>query len=291
MPTGQIRKAISGFYYVFNEGNLVQTRARGVFRKRGQSPLVGDFVTYTIEGENDGTVTEIEPRKNELVRPPIANIDQALLVFSVTEPDFNLHLLDRFITVIEGYEIEPVVVLTKVDLLEEAALAEVKKQASYYESIGYTLLYTFKGDASLKERLYPLLGEKTSVLAGQSGVGKSTLLNTLLPKLALKTGEISTALGRGKHTTRHVELIDVGNGLLADTPGFSTFEMDHIEKEELSSCFIEMNKYSCKFRGCMHVKEPGCAVKEAVEKGEIASHRYEHYLQFLEEIIDRKPRY
>ena len=291
MPTGQIRKAISGFYYVFNEGNLVQTRARGVFRKRGQSPLVGDFVTYTIEGENDGTVTEIEPRKNELVRPPIANIDQALLVFSVTEPDFNLHLLDRFITVIEGYEIEPVVVLTKVDLLEEVALAEVKKQASYYESIGYTLLYTFKGDASLKERLYPLLGEKTSVLAGQSGVGKSTLLNTLLPKLSLKTGEISTALGRGKHTTRHVELIDVGNGLLADTPGFSTFEMDHIEKEELSSCFIEMNKYSCKFRGCMHVKEPGCAVKEAVEKGEIASHRYEHYLQFLEEIIDRKPRY
>lgn len=291
MPTGQIRKAISGFYYVSNEGNLVQTRARGVFRKRGQSPLVGDFVTYTIEGENDGTVTEIEPRKNELVRPPIANIDQALLVFSVTEPDFNLHLLDRFITVIEGYEIEPVVVLTKVDLLEEVALAEVKKQASYYESIGYTLLYTFKGDASLKERLYPLLGEKTSVLAGQSGVGKSTLLNTLLPKLALKTGEISTALGRGKHTTRHVELIDVGNGLLADTPGFSTFEMDHIEKEELSSCFIEMNKYSCKFRGCMHVKEPGCAVKEAVEKGEIASHRYEHYLQFLEEIIDRKPRY
>lgn len=291
MPTGQIRKAISGFYYVFNEGNLVQTRARGVFRKRGQSPLVGDFVIYTIEGENDGTVTEIEPRKNELVRPPIANIDQALLVFSVTEPDFNLHLLDRFITVIEGYEIEPVVVLTKVDLLEEDALAEVKKQASYYESIGYTLLYTFKGDASLEERLYPLLGEKTSVLAGQSGVGKSTLLNTLLPKLALKTGEISTALGRGKHTTRHVELIDVGNGLLADTPGFSTFEMDHIEKEELSSCFIEMNKYSCKFRGCMHVKEPGCAVKEAVEKGEIASHRYEHYLQFLEEIIDRKPRY
>lgn len=291
MPTGQIRKAISGFYYVFNEGNLVQTRARGVFRKRGQSPLVGDFVTYTIEGENDGTVIEIEPRKNELVRPPIANIDQALLVFSVTEPDFNLHLLDRFITVIEGYEIEPVVVLTKVDLLEEVALAEVKKQASYYESIGYTLLYTFKGDASLKERLYPLLGEKTSVLAGQSGVGKSTLLNTLLPKLALKTGEISTALGRGKHTTRHVELIDVGNGLLADTPGFSTFEMDHIEKEELSSCFIEMSKYSCKFRGCMHVKEPGCAVKEAVEKGEIASHRYEHYLQFLEEIIDRKPRY
>lgn len=291
MPTGQIRKAISGFYYIFNEGALVQTRARGVFRNRGQSPLVGDFVTYTIEGENDGTVTEIEPRKNELVRPPIANIDQALLVFSVTEPDFNLHLLDRFITVIEGYQIEPVLVLTKVDLLEEIALEEVKKQARYYESIGYTLLYTFKEDASLKERLYPILGDKTSVLAGQSGVGKSTLLNTLLPDLALKTGEISTALGRGKHTTRHVELIEVGEGLLADTPGFSTFEMDHIEKEELSSCFIEMSKFSCKFRGCMHVKEPGCAVKDAVEDGQIAAHRYDHYLQFLEEITDRKPRY
>lgn len=291
MPTGQIRKALSGFYYISNGGELVQTRARGIFRKRGQSPLVGDFVTYTIEGENDGTVTEIEPRKNELVRPPIANIDRALLVFSVTEPDFNLHLLDRFITVIEGYDIEPIIILTKVDLLNDEQLNEVMRKASYYESIGYTLLNTFKGDTSLRERLYPLLEAKTSVLAGQSGVGKSTLLNTLLPDLSLKTGEISNALGRGKHTTRHVELIEVGGGLLADTPGFSTFEMDHIEKEDLSSCFIEMSKYSCKFRGCMHVKEPGCAVKQAVEEGEIAIHRYEHYLQFLEEITDRKPRY
>ncbi|MFC4354410.1 ribosome small subunit-dependent GTPase A [Chryseomicrobium palamuruense] len=291
MPTGQIRKALSGYYYIFDGGQLVQTRARGVFRKRGQSPLVGDFVTYTIEGENDGTVTEIEPRKNELVRPPIANIDQALLVFSVTEPDFNLHLLDRFITVIEGYEVEPVLILTKVDLLEEVQLEEVKKQASYYESIGYTLLYTYKGDVSLKDRLHPILEQQTSVLAGQSGVGKSTLLNTLLPTLSLKTGEISNALGRGKHTTRHVELIEVAEGLLADTPGFSTFEMDHIEKEDLSSCFTEMSRYSCKFRGCMHVKEPGCAVKEAVEQGQIATHRYDHYLHFLEEITDRKPRY
>lgn len=291
MPTGQIRKALSGFYYVYDNGKLIQTRARGVFRNRGQSPLVGDYVTYTIEGENDGTVTEIEPRKNELVRPPIANIDQAFLVFSAIEPDFNLHLLDRFLAVIEGYQIEPIIIVTKMDLLTESERQKVQQDADYYQQIGYTVLFTFKGDSNLTDQISSMLEGQISVLAGQSGVGKSTLLNTLLPELDLKTGEISSALGRGKHTTRHVELIELRGGLLADTPGFSTFEMDHLEKEELSSCFPEMDKLSCRFRGCMHLKEPGCAVKEAVEQGTIAEFRYQHYLQFLEEIMDRKPRY
>lgn len=291
MPTGQIRKALSGFYYVYDNGKLIQTRARGVFRNRGQSPLVGDYVTYTIEGENDGTVTEIEPRKNELVRPPIANIDQAFLVFSAIEPDFNLHLLDRFLVVIEGYQIEPIIIVTKMDLLTDSERQKVQQDADYYQQIGYTVLFTFKGDSNLTDQISSMLKGQISVLAGQSGVGKSTLLNTLLPELDLKTGEISSALGRGKHTTRHVELIELRGGLLADTPGFSTFEMDHLEKEELSSCFPEMDKLSCRFRGCLHLKEPGCAVKEAVEQGTIAEFRYQHYLQFLEEIMDRKPRY
>lgn len=291
MPTGQIRKALSGFYYVYDNGKLIQTRARGVFRNRGQSPLVGDYVTYTIEGENDGTVTEIEPRKNELVRPPIANIDQAFLVFSAIEPDFNLHLLDRFLAVIEGYQIEPIIIVTKMDLLTDSERQKVQQDADYYQQIGYTVLFTFKGDSNLTDQISSMLEGQISVLAGQSGVGKSTLLNTLLPELDLKTGEISSALGRGKHTTRHVELIELRGGLLADTPGFSTFEMDHLEKEELSSCFPEMDKLSCRFRGCLHLKEPGCAVKEAVEQGTIAEFRYQHYLQFLEEIMDRKPRY
>lgn len=291
MPTGQIRKALSGFYYVYDQGELIQTRARGVFRKRGQSPLVGDYVTYTFDGENDGVVTEIAERKNELVRPPIANVDQALLVFSATEPDFNIHLLDRFITVIEGYAVDPVIIITKMDLLSPEQEAGVRQEALYYEKIGYSVIYTSIGDADLTQQLNPMLVDQVSVLAGQSGVGKSTMLNTLLPELALKTGEISMALGRGKHTTRHVELIEVGGGLLADTPGFSTFELDHIEKEELGSCFIEMRELSCKFRGCLHLKEPGCAVKEAVEEQTIAQHRYDHYLQFLQEIMDRKPRY
>ncbi|XKH51465.1 ribosome small subunit-dependent GTPase A [Chryseomicrobium palamuruense] len=291
MPTGQIRKALSGFYYVYDQGTLIQTRARGVFRKRGQSPLVGDMVTYTVEGENDGVVTEIEERKNELVRPPISNVDQALLVFSAIEPDFNEHLLDRFLTVIEGYGIEPVVIVTKMDLLSDEQRLKVEHQASYYEQIGYPLIYTYKGDPLLAESIAKLLPNRLSVLAGQSGVGKSTLLNTLLPELKLKTGEISMALGRGKHTTRHVELIEVAGGLLADTPGFSNFELDHLEKEELGECFPEMRKLTCKFRGCLHLKEPGCAVKDAVDVGEIAEHRYDNYLQFLHEIMDRKPRY
>ncbi|WP_342525866.1 ribosome small subunit-dependent GTPase A [Chryseomicrobium sp. FSL W7-1435] len=291
MPTGQIRKALSGFYYVYDNGVLVQTRARGVFRNRGQSPLVGDQVSYTVEGENDGVVTEIHPRKNELVRPPIANVDQALLVFSAIEPDFNEHLLDRFLTVIEGYGIEPIIIITKMDLLTDEQRLKVEQQASYYERIGYPVVYTFKGDPSLRAAVTGHLKGNLSVLAGQSGVGKSTMLNTLLPELALKTGEISMALGRGKHTTRHVELIEVEGGLLADTPGFSTFEMEHIEKEELGNCFIEMRDMPCKYRGCLHLKEPGCAVKSAVETQQIAVHRYEHYLQFLQEIMDRKPRY
>ena len=293
MAQGQIRKALSGYYYVYQNGELIQCRGRGVFRNRGESPLVGDVVEFTQEGISDGYIMEIHPRKNELIRPPIANVDQAILVFSVKEPDFNTILLDRFLVVLESFQVEPIICLTKMDLLTEDERANLQHYIDDYKAIGYQIIETFKGDPTLYVRLEDILQGKTSVLAGQSGVGKSTLLNTLLPELKLLTADISHSLGRGKHTTRHVELMEVCGGLLADTPGFSSFDFDTIEKEELTYCFPELERLSegCKFRGCLHIKEPKCAVKDALTVGEVRNYRYEHYQQFLQEIIDRKPRY
>lgn len=293
MAQAQIRKALSGYYYVEKDGGLIQCRARGIFRNRGESPLVGDFVEYSYDGESDGSIDKILERHNELVRPPIANVDQALLVFSAKEPDFNTVLLDRFLVVLESFHVQPIIILTKMDLLNDAERAHLQTYIDDYKEIGYDIIETYIDDPTLLAKIEPYLQEKTSVLAGQSGVGKSTLLNTLLPELDLKTGIISKSLGRGKHTTRHVELIEVCGGLLADTPGFSSFDFEMIEKEELTSCLPEFERISesCKFRGCLHIKEPKCAVKQAVETGEIRSYRYEHYEQILQEIIDRKPRY
>jgi ribosome biogenesis GTPase / thiamine phosphate phosphatase len=294
MAQGQIRKALSGYYYVYDGEQLIQCRGRGVFRNRGESPLVGDIVEYTLETKgSDGTIQKIMERQNELVRPPIANIDQGILVFSVKEPNFNTILLDRFLVVLESFHVHPIICLTKMDLLEDHEREELQSYIADYEGMGYTVLQTYKDEEELVDRLQPILKEKTSVLAGQSGVGKSTLLNTLIPDLNLKTGIISQSLGRGKHTTRHVELIEVCNGLLADTPGFSSFDFDEIEKEELGACFPDMARIAddCKFRGCLHLKEPKCAVKAAVETGEIRDYRYKHYEQFMQEIMDRKPRY
>ncbi|MEA0554393.1 ribosome small subunit-dependent GTPase A [Lysinibacillus irui] len=294
MAQGQIRKALSGYYYVYDGQQLIQCRGRGVFRNRGESPLVGDMVEYTMETEgSDGTIQKILARQNELVRPPIANIDQGILVFSVKEPNFNTILLDRFLVVLESFHVHPIICLTKMDLLNPEERKELQQYIEDYQSMGYTVLQTYKDEEELIGRLQPILKGKTTVLAGQSGVGKSTLLNTLIPDLNLKTGIISQSLGRGKHTTRHVELIEVCDGLLADTPGFSSFDFDEIEKEELGACFPEMAKIAddCKFRGCLHLKEPKCAVKAAVEAGDIRDYRYKHYEQFMQEIIDRKPRY
>ncbi|VDG97453.1 Putative ribosome biogenesis GTPase RsgA [Lysinibacillus sphaericus] len=293
MPEGQIRKAISGFYYVKYDGGTVRCRGRGVFRKRKITPLVGDWVTYVQEGEEDATITEVHPRKNELVRPPVSNIDLALLAVSIVEPTFSSNLLDRFLVLVESHHIEPVICLTKKDKADEAELQAAEETAAYYRSIGYSVLMTSIDEPGLLEKLRPYLEGQTTVLAGQSGVGKSTLLNTLLPNLSLETGEISESLGRGKHTTRHVELHEVGGGLVADTPGFSSLEFETLEKQELGSCFPEFLEASeqCKFRGCLHLKEPSCEVKRQVESGEILQTRYNHYLQFLQEISDRKPRY
>lgn len=294
MAEGQIRKALSGYYYVFDGEQLIQCRGRGIFRNRGESPLVGDFVEYSNETVgSDGAIEAILPRQNQLVRPPIANVDQALLVFSVKEPDFNTVLLDRFLVVLESYHVEPIICLTKMDLLTAQELAEIEQYKATYEAIGYRVITAYMDEPTLLDKVTPILTGKTTVLAGQSGVGKSTLLNTLLPQLQLKTGEISQSLGRGKHTTRHVELIEVAGGLLADTPGFSSFDFDTLEREELTKCFPDIARYAeqCKFRGCLHKQEPKCAVKAAVEAGDIVAYRFKHYEQILQEIMDRKPRY
>ncbi|MED4401605.1 ribosome small subunit-dependent GTPase A [Metabacillus fastidiosus] len=296
MPQGKIVKALSGFYYVKEDenGRFVQCRGRGVFRKNKITPLVGDEVVFQAENDTEGYILEVLERKNELVRPPISNVDQAILVFSAVEPDFSTTLLDRFLVLIEANDIEPMIVISKIDLISsEEVRQEVESFAKDYEKAGYTVLLTSTLDTSGVDKLMPYLEEKISVIAGQSGVGKSSLLNMLRPELSLKTDDISSHLGRGKHTTRHVELIPFGSGFVADTPGFSSLDFTDIEAEELTYCFPEMRKLSadCKFRGCTHVSEPKCAVKLAVEDEEIAQYRYDHYLSFLEEIKDRKPRY
>ncbi|MET3194419.1 ribosome small subunit-dependent GTPase A [Bacillus sp. OAE603] len=293
MPEGKIIKALSGFYYVETDDTIVECRGRGNFRNKKITPLVGDEAVYSVEKSGEGYLLEIKDRKNELVRPPIANVDQAILVFSAVEPNFSPNLLDRFLVLIEFNEIKPLIVITKIDLCNETQLQSVLEYVDYYRQIGYEVCLTSSKTEEGLEKVLPHLANKISVFAGQSGVGKSTLLNAINPELDLKTGIISTHLGRGKHTTRHVELIKIGEGLVADTPGFSSLEFIDIEAEDLSYCFIEMREKSqeCKFRGCTHLKEPKCAVKEAVENGEITTERYNHYVSFIDEIRDRKPRY
>ncbi len=285
---GQLKKALSGFYYIQHEGNLYQTRARGNFRKRKVKPLVGDFVEFESTSLTDGYLLEIFPRKNELVRPPVANVDQVIVVASLVEPDFSYHLLDRFLVSLEQKQIEPVIYLSKVDLLGDMTLLEEIKAT--YHLAGYRVII---GDEDGLNQVKALLKNRLTVLAGQSGAGKSTLLNQLVPGLALETGEISEALNRGKHTTRHVELIDVAKGLVADTPGFSSIDFFDLEVTDLPKMFPEfvVLQDACRFRECSHTHEPDCAVKEALAEGKIAQIRYDNYLLFLQELKNQRPTY
>lgn len=294
MQTGQIRKAISGFYYIYSEGKTYQTRGRGLFRKQKITPLVGDKVLFESQNMNEGVLQKIMPRKNELKRPTIANVDLAILVMSAVEPTFSTQLLNRYLTILESLHVECVIYISKMDLLTPEQTDEIKEFQRIYEDIGYKMLLVRpeSREETLNE-LQDLFNGKLVVFIGQSGVGKSTLLNKLSPELLLKTAEISAALGRGKHTTRHVELYPLAGGLVADTPGFSSIEFEDIEKEELPDLFPEFSRlsYECKFNGCYHRHEPGCAVKDALEAGTVEQFRYTDYLQFLTEIEDRKPIY
>lgn len=273
---GKITKIISNLYTV-KCGELVYgCRARGKFRNIGISPIVGDDVV--IDSDNN-YILEIKPRRNELKRPVVANVDIAFIVTSVKKPNLDLVLLDKLISVVTYNEIIPVIVFTKLDLLDDKELETISNIKKYYEMIGIKVLYN-----SEKTLIKKVIEGKTIVLAGQTGAGKSSLLNSLDDSLNIETNEISEALGRGKHTTRHVELYEIGNGFIADTPGFSALDLKEIGKEELKYTFKEFEKYECKFRDCMHNKENDCGVKKALEEKLILQSRYNNYLLFLEEV-------
>lgn len=293
--TGRIIKSISGFYDVLDDENdeLIRTRARGNFRKRKIKPLVGDKVSFDATGDL-GYILEILPRENSLVRPPIANIDQAIVVTSSAEPNFSSNLLDKILINIEHNDIEPLIYLTKADLLDAEKYAELKDILGGYRNAGYQV---FDDQDSYNDtqiaNLEATFADKVTVFTGQSGAGKSTLLNHIDTELGLATAAISQTLNRGKHTTRQVSLFDISGGLVADTPGFSSIDLQSVTVEELPTLFPEFREYSagCQFRVCRHVNEPNCKVKEALAEGEIMQSRYDNYLYFLNEINSYKKRY
>lgn len=281
---GKIIKSLAGFYYVESEGKVYQTRARGNFRNSGQTPFVGDLVEFSAEDNSEGYILAIHERKNSLVRPPIVNIDQAVVVMSAKEPDFNSNLLDRFLILLEHKSIHPVIYISKMDLLEQSETIE--NIGSHYRDIGYDFVTSL-------DDLVPLLEDKTTVFMGQTGVGKSTLLNQIAPGLHLETGKISDSLGRGRHTTRAVSFYNTHGGKIADTPGFSSLDYEIDNAEDLNEAFPELRHLShdCKFRSCTHTHEPKCAVKAALETGALWPVRYHNYLQFLSEIENRRETY
>ena len=294
MINGKIIKGIGGFYYVDTENGLYECRARGIFRKNKITPLVGDRVSINVVDEENkkGVVEEIEERDTELVRPPIANVDKALIVFAIKNPSPNLPLLDRFIVLAEKENLEIVIVFTKVDLDTDGELLDELKDI--YEASGYKVIPVSNKLKLNIDKIKEELKGNTVVFAGPSGVGKSSLLNEVDKNFELKTGEVSDKIKRGKHTTRHAELLKLEcGGMVADTPGFSSLILDDIDESELKEYFIEFDKYDeCRFGSrCIHENEPSCAVKEAVENREISKKRYESYIQLLNEIRAGKRRY
>ncbi|MDP4091298.1 MAG: ribosome small subunit-dependent GTPase A [Bacillota bacterium] len=283
---GTIIKGIAGFYYVKVEEEIIECKARGKFRFDELTPLVGDRVEITVKN-NKGVIDKILPRSSELIRPNVANVTQAFVVFAVKSPDINFELLNRFLVLCEMNNLKAIVCINKKDLagVEEQDLIE-----SYFKSTGYEYYYIGAKSGIGLEDLYNHLPDNVTVVCGPSGAGKSTLINKLCRSEVMQTGEISEKSSRGKHTTRHSELIPVQGGYIVDTPGFSSLEMINITKEELQHLFPEFEdyKYDCKFRGCLHFKEPNCAVKGAVENGIINEDRYKSYLSILDEVMKIK---
>ena len=288
MKNGRIIKLIGGLYTVVDEdNNQYVLRPRGKFRHINTSPKVGDYALF-----NEDVIVDILERNNDLVRPQIANVDQAILVNSAKHPNFSFNLLDRFLTIIENEDIQPIIVITKIDLLKDEELADLKDKMTYYETF-YDVYYVDGLHALHTESIKHIFKDKVSVLSGQTGAGKSTLLNALKPELNLKTDAISMALGRGKHTTRHVELIPFNDGWVADTPGFSKLDFRNVNLDNVPLNFVDFFEasHNCKFNGCTHINEPGCEVKKKLNEGKILPSRYENYKKIYDEIKQEKPKY
>lgn len=288
---GKIVKGISGFYYVHVvESGIYKCKAKGIFRQQKMKPLVGDDVEIDIisEEKKTGNVAAILPRKNALIRPAVANVDQALLIFAAASPNPNFNLLDRFLVMMGRQDVPVILCFNKCDLITEEQQQEI---ASIYEASGCKILFaSAKKELGLKE-LQEILEGKTTTVAGPSGVGKSSLINLLAPEACMETGEISKKIERGRHTTRHAELIQLkGDGYIMDTPGFSSLYLPEMEKEELQDCYPEFAAFEpyCRFQGCSHISEPDCGVKEALSEGKIHPVRYENYCQLYGELKDRK---
>ncbi len=286
MLEGIIIKGIGGFYYVKTDEGIYESRARGVFREEKITPLIGDKVKIRINPEdNTGYIEEIKNRKSQLLRPPVANVKQAIVVMSVKKPNINYWLLDRFLLSIEHEKLNAVICINKTDLITDSEKKEIK---NIYEKIGYKVIFTSTVDNVGIDELEDVLKDGVTVLAGPSGVGKSSLLNVIQPDLKLETGVISSKTKRGKHTTRHVELLELDmGGYVLDTPGFSALDLGFINREEeLRNYFKEMKdvNYLCRFDSCLHDKEPDCEIKNRLGTGVISNSRYKNYLKFLNEI-------
>ncbi|MDF2672857.1 MAG: rsgA [Clostridiales bacterium] len=289
MEEGVIVKGIAGFYYVEdNDENIFECKARGIFRKEKLSPIVGDRVYVELLDDKHGIINEIQPRKNQLVRPLVANIDQAILVFALKKPDINYLLLDKLLILIEHYGINALICINKSDLADADEIEKIKHS---YKGIGYDLIITNGKTGEGIELLKESMKGKISVFAGPSGVGKSTIFNKVQDKVVMETGDISGKVERGKHTTRHSELIKISQGtFLVDTPGFSSLDLSFMEIGDLQYSFREFAKYlgECKYSSCIHGKESGCKVKEMVEKGKITQERYNTYLGILKELQENR---
>ena len=288
---GKIVKGIAGFYYVHVvESGLYECKAKGIFRKEKLKPLVGDMVEIDIldETEKKGNIVKILERKNELIRPAVANIDQALVVFAVTKPKPHFNLLDRFLIMMESKDIPVILCFNKKDIATEPEIQELKE---IYAACGYQMIFTSALEEDNVDEVKQLLRGKTTAIAGPSGVGKSALINIFQPDAKMETGSISEKIERGRHTTRHSELIWIEeNTYIMDTPGFSSLYTNEFEKEELKYYFREFEQYEgqCKFLGCDHIHEPGCRVKQALEEGGIHPVRYQNYLEMYQELKDKR---
>lgn len=288
---GKIIKGIAGFYYVHDgRSKIYECKAKGVFRNRNIKPLVGDDVEFMVLDEKEGTgnIDAILPRKNKLIRPAVSNVDQAVVVFAVTEPLPNLNLLDRFLVMMERQEIPVIICFNKIDL---SGGKEIEELRAIYGPAGYTLHFISTYEAAGLEKLHELIAGKTTVLAGPSGVGKSSITNFLQPEARMETGVVSEKIKRGKHTTRHSELFFVENGTyMMDTPGFSSMYIEDLEPNELKDYFPEFSEYEeeCRFLGCIHVGEKVCGVKTAVVDGKISRSRYDNYLLLYQELKDKR---